>query len=129
MARQHASPADFELVGMSSDPTPGDPDQIQGIVQRYGDIGDAAEKALNVLKKDGSISTGRGAAMDALRKKVGDDLPDKLSKTARSYQDAADAYRAYVPQLEQAQAQFDQAVDQAQAVAGQAAQTVAPPAA
>jgi hypothetical protein len=126
MGRRHAAQADFELVGMSSDPTPGDPDQIQNVVQRYGDIGDAAEKALNVLKKDGSIATGRGAAMDALRKKVGDDLPDKLSKTARSYQDAAQAYRAYIPQLEQAQETLDQAVDRAQSVAGQAAQTVPP---
>ncbi|MFI6077156.1 RNase A-like domain-containing protein [Actinoplanes sp. NPDC051343] len=124
MARKHATSADFELVGMSSDPVPGDPDQIQGVVQRYGDIGDAAEKALNVLRKDGSISTGRGAAMDALRKKVGDDLPDKLSKTARSYQDAADAYRAYIPQLSQAQETFDEAVEQAQGVAAQASQTV-----
>src|ERR1700712_4473090 len=119
MGRQHATSADFELVGMGSDPTPGDPDQIQGIVQRYGDIGDAAEKALNVLKKDGSISNGRGAAMDALRKKVGDDLPEKLTKTARSYQDAADAYRAYIPQLQQAQETFDRAVDQAQTAAPQ----------
>ena len=38
MPRQHSSPADFELVGLDRDPTPGDPDLIQGIVQRYRDI-------------------------------------------------------------------------------------------
>lgn len=126
MARQHATPADFELVGMSSDPTPGDPDQIQGVVQRYSDIADAAERALNVLKKDGSIAAGRGSAMDKLREKVGDDLPDKLAKTQRSYQDAADAYRTYMPRLQEAQETFDRAVEQARSAAPQANQTVPP---
>ncbi|WP_436523600.1 hypothetical protein [Actinoplanes sp. HUAS TT8] len=111
---------------MSSDPTPGDPDQIQGVVQRYSDIADAAERALNVLKKDGSIAAGRGSAMDKLREKVGDDLPDKLAKTQRSYQDAADAYRTYMPQLREAQETFDRAVEQARSAAPQANQTVPP---
>jgi hypothetical protein len=84
MARRFASPGDFELVGLSSDPTPGDPDQIQGIVQRYADISDAAEKALNVLKKDGSISAGRGSAMDKLKEKVGEDLPGKAGRCPRA---------------------------------------------
>ncbi|WP_203823702.1 hypothetical protein [Actinoplanes palleronii] len=111
---------------MSSDPAPGDPDQIQGVVQRYADIADAAERALNVLKKDGSIAAGRGSAMDKLREKVGDDLPDKLAKTQRSYQDAADAYRAYMPRLLQAQQTFDRAVEQARSASPQAGQTVPP---
>jgi hypothetical protein len=129
MARQHATQADFQLVGMSKDPTPGDPQLIQGVLQRYSDIGDAAEKALNVLKKDGAVSTGRGSAMEELRKKIGDDLPDKLTKTATSYHDAASAYRDYIPRLQEAQDTFDRAVEQAQSAAPQANQappTVAP---
>jgi cold shock CspA family protein len=125
MARQHATEADFQLVGLSKDPTPGDPQLIQGVLQRYSDIGDAAEKALNVLKKDGAISAGRGSAMDKLRDAIGTDLPDKLTKTATSYHDAADAYRGYIPQLQQAQDTFDRAVEQAQSAAPQAGQ--APP--
>jgi hypothetical protein len=126
MARRHASTADFELVGMDDDPTPGDPELIQAVLQRYSDIGDAAEKALNVLKKGGSIDSGRGSAMDALKKKIGDDLPDKLAKTVQSYHDAAQAYRDYIPRLQEAQDTFDRAVDQAQAAAPVANQ--APPA-
>ncbi|WP_127504658.1 RNase A-like domain-containing protein [Actinoplanes solisilvae] len=110
---------------MSSDPVPGDPDEIQGVIRRYGDIGDAAEKALNVLKRDGDVARGRGSAMDKLREKIGDDLPDKLSKTAQSYHDAADAYRAYLPQLQEAQDTFDRAVDQAEPVAATAAKSLA----
>ncbi|MEU6140852.1 hypothetical protein ABZ848_10880 [Streptomyces sp. NPDC047081] len=117
MARRHSSPEDFRLVGMDSDPTPGDPDLIQGVMQRYRDIGDAAEKALNVLKKDGTISQGRGSAMDQLKEKIGDDLPDKLTKTMNSYHDAAQAYSDYMPRLREAQDTFDRAVDQAQAAA------------
>ncbi|MGV9607071.1 putative T7SS-secreted protein [Streptomyces sp. NPDC003631] len=122
MARRHASPEDFQLVGMDSDPTPGDPDLIQGVMRRYRDIGDAAEKALNVLKKDGTISQGRGAAMDQLKEKIGDDLPDKLTKTMTSYHDAAQAYSDYMPRLREAQDTFDRAVDQARSAAPQANQ-------
>src|SRR5689334_12397359 len=99
MARRHSSQQDFELVGMDSDPTPGDPDLMQGLITRYRDVGDAAEKALNVLKRDGDISRGRGDAIDALNKKIGEDLPDKLRKTATSFHDAAQAYTDYAPRL------------------------------
>ncbi|MEU3979417.1 putative T7SS-secreted protein [Streptomyces sp. NPDC026672] len=107
---------------MDSDPTPGDPDLIQGVMQRYRDIGDAAEKAFNVLKKDGTISQGRGSAMDQLKQKVGEDLPEKLRKTMTSYHDAAQAYTDYMPKLREAQDTFDRAVDQAQSAAAQANQ-------
>jgi hypothetical protein len=125
MARQYATSADFELVGMSEDPTPGDPDLIQGILQRYSDIGDEAQTALDLLKKGGAATVGTGSAMDALRKKIGDDLPDKLTKTATSYQDASAAYRDYVPRLQEAQHTFDRAVEMARSAAPQA--NLAPP--
>ncbi|MFH9332022.1 RNase A-like domain-containing protein [Streptomyces althioticus] len=124
MARRHSTPQDFQLVGMSSDPTPGDPDLILEITTRYRDIGDAAEKALNILKRDGSISRGRGETIAALQKKIGDDLPDKLRKTATSYHDAAQAYADYAPRLREAQETLDRAVDQAATAAPQANQTV-----
>ncbi|MFC5204162.1 hypothetical protein [Streptomyces kaempferi] len=107
---------------MDSDPTPGEPELIQGIVRRYRDIGDAAERALNVVQKDGAISKGTGAAMDQLNTKIGDDLPDKLTKTKTSYHDAAQAYSEYIPRLQEAQSTFDQAVDRARAAAPQANQ-------
>ena len=127
MARRHANVADFELVGLDSDPTPGDPDLISGVLKRYEDIGDAAERALNVLRKGGTVASGRGSAMDKLAEMIGDDLPDKLNKTATSYHDAARAYRDYIPRLEEAQATFDQAVDQAQSAAPQAGQAAPAP--
>ncbi|MFF3561944.1 hypothetical protein ACFYXS_18035 [Streptomyces sp. NPDC002574] len=123
MGRRHASDEDFRLVGLDRDPTPGDPELIRGVVKRYQDVGDAAEKALNILKKDGTISRGRGSAMDQLKEKIGDDLPDKLNKTATSYHDAARAYSDYIPRLQDAQDTFDRAVDQARSAAAKAGQT------
>ncbi|MFD4791596.1 putative T7SS-secreted protein, partial [Streptomyces sp. NPDC058459] len=123
MARRHSSPEDFQLLGMDSDPTPGDPELIQGIVKRYRDIGDAAERALSVVRKDGAISRGSGEAMDQLNARIGDDLPDKLTKTMTSYHDAAQAYSEYIPRLLDAQGSFDQAVDRARAAAPRANQT------
>lgn len=92
-------------------------------MQRYRDIGDAAEKALNVLKKDGAVWKGKGSAMEQLKAKIGDDLPDKLTKTMTSYHDAARAYSEYMPRLREAQGALDQAVDRAQAAAPLANQT------
>ncbi|MEU1090470.1 hypothetical protein ABZ401_27250, partial [Streptomyces sp. NPDC005892] len=123
MARRHSSPEDFQLLGMDADPTPGNPDRIQEIEKRYRDIGDAAERAQNMVKKDGGIAKGTGSAMSQLTAKIGDDLPDKLLTTKTSYHDAADAYREYIPRLQEAQTTFDRAVDRARAAAPQANQT------
>lgn len=123
MARRHSSRDDFQIVGMDSDPTPGDPDQILSVAQRYQEVADAAERALNVLRRDGAISQGRGSAMDQLKEMIGDTLPDKLARTRDSYQDAARAYKEYVPRLQEAQETFDRAVDRARDAAPQAALT------
>lgn len=120
MARRHSSPEDFQLLGMDSDPTPGDPAVIQDIAKRYREIGDAAERAFDLMKKDGGLSRGKGAAMDKLTEKIGDDLPEKLKTTMTSYHDAAQAYSEYIPRLQEAQGTFDQAVDRARTAAPQA---------
>ncbi|MCD0485492.1 hypothetical protein LO771_24675 [Streptacidiphilus sp. ASG 303] len=120
MARLHSGLEDFRLVGMDEDPTPGDPGLIRDVARRYRDVGDAAERALGVLRRDGELTRGRGAAMDALREKVGDDLPEKLSRTATSYHDAAQAYSDYAPRLQEAQDTFDRAVEQARSASAQA---------
>ncbi|MGY5033558.1 hypothetical protein ACWC9U_22280, partial [Streptomyces sp. 900116325] len=123
MARRHSSPEDFQLLGMDSDPTPGDAGSIQQIAKRYREIGDAAERAKDLLKKEGAIDRGTGSAMEQLKAKITDDLPDKLEKTKTSYHDAAQAYTTYLPRLQEAQTTFDRAVDRARAAAPQANQT------
>lgn len=121
MARRHTS--GFDIVGMDSDPTPGDIDEMARVRDRYRDVGDQADVALRFLKKGGTVESGRGDAMDALNKQIGD-LPDKLQKTVDSFHGAADAYTAYAPKLTEAQDLLDKAMDQATSVAGQAGQRV-----
>ncbi|MFF3752463.1 hypothetical protein ACFYYH_18715 [Streptomyces sp. NPDC002018] len=108
---------------MDQDPTPGDIDEMARVETRYREVGDKADVALRFVRQGGGLETGRGSAVEALRKQI-DDLPDKLRKTVDSFHTAADAYRDYAPKLTEAQSMLDDAMDQAQSVAGQAAQTV-----
>ncbi|WP_392757112.1 hypothetical protein [Streptomyces sp. LN590] len=124
MARRHTS--GFEIVGMDDDPTPGDIEEMTRVRDRYRDVGDKADVALKFLQHGGTVDTARGAAMDALRKQIGD-LPEKLKKTADSFHAAADAYTAYAPQLTEAQDILDQAMDRALSVADQAGQVAPEP--
>lgn len=121
MARRHTT--GFDVVGMEQDPTPGDSEEIARIEARYREVSEEAETALKFVRAGGALETGRGKAIDGLRQQIAD-LPDKLQKTVDSHRTAADALREYGPQLTEAQGMLDRAMDQAQSVAGQAAQTV-----
>ena len=121
MARRHTS--GFEVIGMSQDPTPGDPDGIRLLATRYAAIGDQAAIAFGILGQGGAVEQGKGEAMDKLREAL-ESLPDKLSKTAESFQAAVRAYNTYATQLEDAQGQVDTAMDNALAVAATATRTL-----
>ncbi|SNS96403.1 hypothetical protein SAMN05216276_102094 [Streptosporangium subroseum] len=107
---------------MSQDPTPGDPEEIRRLADRYRQIGQQAETANKILGSGGAVEQGSGKAIDALRKQL-KSLPDKLGKTAQSFSEAASAYETYAKQLEDAQSTVDRAMDQAGPVAGTAGQT------
>ncbi len=119
--RRHSS--GFDVLGMSEDPTPGDPDEIRRLADRYRQVGRQAETADRILGSGGAVEQGSGKAMDALRKQL-KSLPDKLNKTAQSFSQAAGAYETYAGQLQEAQSQVDRAMDQAGPVAGTAGQSV-----
>ncbi|MEV4548766.1 putative T7SS-secreted protein [Nonomuraea wenchangensis] len=121
MARRHTT--GFDVLGMSDDPTPGDPDEIRRLADHYQGIADEARTAAEILGQGGAVEQGKGEAMDALRDKL-DSLPDKLAQTRDSFEAAASAYKTYATRLEEAQAQTDRAMDQAGPVAAAAAQTV-----
>jgi hypothetical protein len=122
-SRRHTS--GFDIVGQSSDPTPGDIDEMGKLEARYREIGDNASTALNLTKKGGDLSQGKGKTMDSLNKAIGN-LPDKLQRTVDSYEATANAFKAYAPILKQAQDQVDQAMDQALTVSDAAGASVAP---
>ncbi|MFE1800862.1 hypothetical protein ACFW9L_32540 [Streptomyces sp. NPDC059517] len=117
MARQHVS--GFEVLGMSEDPTPGDPDEIGRLEGRYRDIGEKAEVAARHLSEGGAVEKGTGDAMTALQNKL-QDLPGKMRRTQKSFLTAAEAYKAYAAALTESQAMVDRAMNEAQSVAGTA---------
>ncbi|TQJ47345.1 hypothetical protein [Streptomyces sp. SLBN-115] len=114
MARQHVS--GFEVLGMSEDPTPGDPDEIGRLEGRYRDIGEKAELAARHLSEGGAVEKGTGDAMAALQNKL-KDLPGKMRRTQKSFLTAAEAYKAYAAALTESQAMVDRAMNEAQTVA------------
>ncbi|WP_157876902.1 hypothetical protein, partial [Streptomyces graminilatus] len=121
MARQHDS--GFEVLGMSEDPTPGDPTEIGRLVARYRAIGESAETVARHLGKDGAVEKGTGLAMDALRAKLRD-LPDKMRMTKESFFAAAEAYKTYAIALTESQAMVDRAMRDAQEFASTAARVL-----
>lgn len=105
----------FDVLGLSTDPAPGDPDAIRAFAQRHGDVRDDARRAAEVLGTGGEIESGRGEAMDALRRAL-KSLPDKLQRTADSFDQAARAYETYATDLAERQAEIDDAMRAATAV-------------
>ena len=124
MTRRYSS--GFDILGLDSDPTPGDPDAILNqIVPTYTSLGNDAQDAFNALK-DNAIESGTGKTMAALQKLIGTEYPSKLRTAASSFLEAATIYQAYGQALAQAQTQVDQAMDQATPIAGLANTTVPP---
>jgi len=109
----------FDVLGMSADPTPGDPEAIARFAERHAAVRDDARRALDVLDTSGEIASGRGEAMDALRRAL-KSLPDKLRRTVDSFDQATRAYETYATDLTRHQAEIDDAMRSATAVAATA---------
>jgi hypothetical protein len=118
MARRHT--AGFDVVGMTEDPTPGDPEAIRShVVVDYRKVADETDEAVTILGGT-AVEEGTGEAMDALRDAIEDDFLDKLRTVVTTYHEAADAFEAYAGTLEEAQGDLDKAMDQAGPVAATA---------
>jgi len=84
MARRHSRPEDFQLVGMDSDPTPGDPDLIQGVMKRYRDIGDAEVTVDEFRQTLGSVPEEYGViVVDDAELFMGAEIDSDLALLAR----------------------------------------------
>ena len=105
-------PTGWELLGLGSDPTPGDPDaartfagQLRAFAQ---DVLDALD-ALKGLNGHEALQDWVGQAGAAFQQNYGD-LPEQLPKLYNSYDMAATALEGYWPKLAQAQAAADAAL-------------------
>jgi hypothetical protein len=110
-------PGDWSALGLSSDPTPGDRDVVDGIVKYLGSVRDAAADAGTGLQQivDG---TGDGAFVgrtgDWLREQISGKTRDFLNQVATAFTTAQPALSTYLTAMDDAQSRADQALSKAQ---------------
>ena len=107
-----ARPSDWWVLDLEADPTPGDPDRVELLADRFLDFAEISERAyrsVTSLAGDSAIMSWVGLSGDAFREQFGG-FPDQLRKLYTSHQMAGDALVGYAPQLGTAQAQADRAL-------------------
>lgn len=105
-------PTDWYVLDMDSDPTPGDPDRLRLLADRFHDFAEHAHRAklaVDSLQGDGSVLTWIGKSGDAFREQFGE-FPGQVDKLYRSHLMVGDALETFAPILENAQAQADRAL-------------------
>ncbi|MFD5318538.1 DUF6531 domain-containing protein [Streptomyces sp. NPDC127098] len=110
-----ARPTDWSPVGMDSDPTPGDPDEIRSLADELQTFADDVGEALGRVRgmaEDRAVLDWAGLSADAFRSEF-DGVPGNLEKLETSYALCAQALQTYWPKLETAQGMADRALDRA----------------
>jgi hypothetical protein len=107
-----ARPADWWVLDLDHDPTPGSPDNLLQLGDRLLDFADTAyraHRAVASLQDDGAVLAWVGQSGDAFREQFGE-FPDQVRKLHLSHQMAGDALVDFAPKLQTAQAQADRAL-------------------
>ncbi|MFD3576359.1 DUF6531 domain-containing protein [Streptomyces sp. NPDC058644] len=105
-------PADWHVLDLEKDPTPGDPRRVRGLAKNLHDFADDVSKVLRDIKGmagEDAILQWAGKTADSFTEQF-EDAPGKLKKLQKSYEMAGDALSAYWPQLERAQSLADKAL-------------------
>ncbi|MFC8129045.1 DUF6531 domain-containing protein [Streptomyces sp. NPDC057302] len=98
-------PADWHVLDLDKDPTPGDPHRVRSLAKNLHDFADDVSKVLRDVKGmagEDAILQWAGKTADAFTEQF-EDAPGKLKKLHKSYEMAGDALSAYWPELERAQ--------------------------
>lgn len=101
---------EWEVLDLSEDPAPGDPEILRKLADAYRGVSEDAESAYDVITRLRGQELGEGKSMEALRKVIDGDLPTQVGALRDSYETAAKAISAYVPQLEDHQRRADMAL-------------------
>ncbi|MGE6733398.1 DUF6531 domain-containing protein, partial [Streptomyces sp. NPDC059900] len=107
-------PADWHVLDLDKDPTPGDPDRVRNLAKNLHDFADDVSKVLRDIKGmagEDAILTWAGKTAESFTAEF-EDAPGKLKKLKKSYEMAGDALSAYWPDLERSQAMADKALAQ-----------------
>ncbi|MFE0104771.1 RHS repeat-associated core domain-containing protein [Streptomyces sp. NPDC059009] len=105
-------PADWHILDLDKDPTPGDPQRVRKLAKNLHDFADDVSDVLRDIKGmagDDAILTWAGKTADSFTAEF-EDAPGKLKKLKKSYEMAGDALADYWPKLERAQALADKAL-------------------
>jgi RHS repeat-associated protein len=107
-------PADWHVLDLDKDPTPGDPDRVRNLAKNLHDFADDVSKVLRDIKGmagEDAILTWAGKTAESFTSEF-ESAPGKLKKLKKSYEMAGDALSTYWPELERSQALADKALAQ-----------------
>ncbi|MGW9207048.1 hypothetical protein ACWGR4_08660 [Embleya sp. NPDC055664] len=106
-------PTDWNAIGLSTDPTPGDPVRLRTLITSMESLGKVAreiDEALNsVLDKTGNGAF-VGQTADALREKISGPLREFVTSIADAFEHSAKALHTYVDVMETQQRVADTAL-------------------
>ncbi|MGC0422003.1 hypothetical protein [Embleya sp. AB8] len=106
-------PTDWNTIGLSTDPTPGDPVRLRALVDSMDSLGRVAREIDDALR---SVldKTGHGAFVgqtaDALRDKISGPLREFVQSIADAFENSAKSMRTYVDMMETQQRIADTAL-------------------
>ncbi|MFF7981134.1 hypothetical protein ACFZDK_18710 [Streptomyces sp. NPDC007901] len=107
-------PTDWNAIGLDSDPTPGDPDQIRTLSTELNHLGSEARRistAIDAVMNTAGDSVFVGEAANALRDKVNDRLRGHIEDVAQSFETAASALTTWADKLVDLQSRADGALN------------------
>ncbi|MEV6765913.1 hypothetical protein AB0N16_35830 [Streptomyces sp. NPDC051105] len=107
-------PTDWNAIGLDSDPTPGDPDQIRTLSTELNHLGSEARRistAIDAVMNTAGDSVFVGEAANALRDKVNDRLRGHIEDVAQSFETAATALNTWADKLVDLQSRADGALN------------------
>ncbi|GAA5003518.1 putative T7SS-secreted protein [Streptomyces siamensis] len=105
-------PADWHILDLDQDPTPGDPQRVRKLAGSLHDFADDVSHVLRHIKgmaNEDAVLKWAGKTAESFTAEF-EDVPGKLKKLKKSYDIAGDALASYWPDLEKAQEKADQAL-------------------
>ncbi|MFF3376122.1 DUF6531 domain-containing protein [Streptomyces sp. NPDC002680] len=105
-------PADWHVLDLDKDPTPGDPHRVRQLARTLHDFADDVADALRLVKgmaSENETLEWAGKTAEVFQDEFAD-VPKNLKKLKRSYDLCGDALVDYWPKLERAQALADRAL-------------------
>ncbi|WP_435284819.1 DUF6531 domain-containing protein [Streptomyces koelreuteriae] len=105
-------PADWHVLDLDKDPTPGDPQRVRTLAKQLHDFADDVSDALRLVKGmagEGTLLEWAGKSADVFKEDFAD-VPKNLKKLKKSYEMCGDALSDFWPKLERAQSLADKAL-------------------